>query len=76
MLGLDPLYCANEGKLVAVVEGASSAALVAAMRGHRHGRGAAVIGTVETGAGVVLRTALGAHRPLLMLEGEALPRIC
>lgn len=76
MLGLDPLYCANEGKLVSVVAAAKSGALLEAMRCHRYGRDAAVIGTVERGAGVALRTALGAHRPLLMLEGEALPRIC
>ncbi|MCU0607407.1 MAG: hydrogenase expression/formation protein HypE [Candidatus Edwardsbacteria bacterium] len=76
MLGLDPLYCANEGKLVAVADPGAAGALLAAMRGRRDGRDAAVIGTVGTGAGVALRTALGAHRPLLMLEGEALPRIC
>ncbi|MDI6739074.1 MAG: hydrogenase expression/formation protein HypE [Candidatus Edwardsbacteria bacterium] len=76
MLGLDPLYCANEGKLVAIVESAKSEALVAAMREHPYGKNATIIGTVENGLGVVLKTALGAHRPVLMLEGEALPRIC
>jgi hydrogenase expression/formation protein HypE len=76
MLGLDPLYCANEGKLVAVVESGKADSLLAAMRGHRYGRDAAMIGSVGSGTGVVLETALGSHRPLLMLEGEALPRIC
>ena len=76
LLGLDPLYCANEGKLVAVADPGAAGALLDAMRSHPSGREAAVIGRVGAGAGVVLRTALGARRPLLMLEGEALPRIC
>jgi hydrogenase expression/formation protein HypE len=76
MLGLDPLYCANEGKLVAMVDPAKADAMIQAMRDHRYGREAAVIGSVMSGSGVVLKTSLGAHRPLLMLEGEALPRIC
>lgn len=76
MLGLDPLYCANEGKLVALADPGRAGALLAAMRGHRDGRDAAIIGSAGPGAGVALLTALGAHRPLLMLEGEALPRIC
>jgi hydrogenase expression/formation protein HypE len=77
MLGLDPLYAANEGKLVAVVQSDRAEQLLAAMRGHPLGRGAEIIGAVESGAaGLILRTELGTHRPLLMLEGEALPRIC
>jgi len=77
MLGLDVLYLANEGKLVAMVAPALADAVLQAMRNNRYGRDAAVIGTVAEGRpGVALRTAIGSHRPLLMLEGESLPRIC
>ena len=77
MLGLDPLYAANEGKLVAVVQADLAEQLLATMRHHPSGHQAEIIGAVELGpAGLVLRTELGTHRPLLMLEGEALPRIC
>jgi hydrogenase expression/formation protein HypE len=78
LLGLDPLYVANEGKLVAIVAPEAAAAAVAALRGHPYGCRAATIGRVtETHPGrVVLRTALGARRLLDMLSGEQLPRIC
>ncbi|HTY08780.1 MAG TPA: hydrogenase expression/formation protein HypE [Candidatus Edwardsbacteria bacterium] len=77
MLGLDPLYAANEGKLVAVVEAGRAEPVLRAMRRHSYGRDAALIGKIEAGPpGVALLTPLGTRRPLLMLEGEALPRIC
>jgi len=78
LLGLDPLYVANEGKLVAVVEEADTDALLVAMRSHTLGREAAVIGRVvsEHSGRVVLRTLLGTRRRLDMLVGEQLPRIC
>jgi hydrogenase expression/formation protein HypE len=77
MLGLDPLYVANEGKLVAVVPGRDAERMVSAMRKHPQGRAAAVIGLIEAGKPqVLLTTLLGSRRPLMMLEGEALPRIC
>ena len=77
MLGLDPLYVANEGKLVAIVPARQAGIILDAIRGHRYGREAAIIGRVEPGRPqVLLRTTLGSRRPLMMLEGEALPRIC
>jgi len=78
ILGLDPLYLANEGKLVAIVPGASAQATLAAMRAHPAGREAAIIGEVCAGPpGVVmLSTAIGGYRVVDMLVGEQLPRIC
>lgn len=78
ILGLDPLYLANEGKLVAVVAAADADRVLAAMRGHPAGSGAVAIGDVtERPAGmVVLRTGFGGERIVDMLVGEQLPRIC
>jgi len=78
LLGLDPLYVANEGKLVAVVPAAAASAVVAAMRAHPLGADAAVIGTVsERDPGLVtMRTAFGTTRIVDMLAGDQLPRIC
>jgi len=78
LLGLDPLYVANEGKLVAFVAPAVAGAVLARMRTHEYGREAAVIGqvTAEHPGRVVLRTPLGARRVVDMLAGEQLPRIC
>jgi len=78
MLGLDPLYVANEGKLVAVVAERDAERVLAAMQEHPLGADAAIIGRVvaEHSRRVVLRTALGARRILDMLAGEQLPRIC
>jgi hydrogenase expression/formation protein HypE len=78
ILGLDPLYLANEGKLVAVVPAGDAAGVLAAMRAHPAGRQAAIIGEVaERPAGVVvLHTTFGGDRIVDMLVGEQLPRIC
>jgi hydrogenase expression/formation protein HypE len=77
MLGLDPLYVANEGVAVAIVAPEDEEAVLAAARADAHGPHAAVIGTVEEGAPrVSLRTGLGVTRPLIMLAGDQLPRIC
>lgn len=78
LLGLDPLYVANEGKLVAFAAPEAADALLAAMHAHEQGREAAIIGrvTAEHAGRVVLRTPLGARRILDMLVGEQLPRIC
>lgn len=78
MLGLDPLYVANEGKLIAVVPAADAETLLAVMRRHPLGRNAADIGAV-VGAhpGMVLQqTLVGGQRIVMMLAGEQLPRIC
>ena len=78
LLGLDPLYVANEGKMVSVVAPEAAATALEALRAHEHGREAVTIGRItEAHPGrVVLRTALGARRVVDMLVGEQLPRIC
>ena len=77
VLGLDPLYVANEGVCVAVVAADDVDAVVSAARSAPHGAEATVVGVVESGEpGVHLRTALGATRPLMVLTGDQLPRIC
>lgn len=78
ILGLDPLYLANEGKLVAIVPPGYADSLVSAMRAHPMGRHSAVIGEVtKMPAGrVVLVTSFGGERVVDMLLGEQLPRIC
>lgn len=78
LLGLDPLYVANEGKVVVFVAPGSADAVLEAMRGHELGRSAALIGRVvpERTGMVVARTAFGATRVLPMPIGEQLPRIC
>jgi len=78
MLGLDPLYVANEGVLVAFVAVEAASEALAALRNHPLGRGAALIGRVSADHPglVVLRTALGGTRVVDMLPGDQLPRIC
>lgn len=78
ILGLDPLYVANEGKLVAIVGSEIAGPLVARMRQHRYGESACVIGEVKDDpAGIVsMRTGFGGTRIVDMLVGEQLPRIC
>ncbi len=76
VLGLDPLYSANEGKLLAVVSPESAETALAALRAHPAGRGAAVIGRVTEGRRVILKTPNGGSRVLRKLSGAQLPRIC
>jgi hydrogenase expression/formation protein HypE len=78
MLGFDPLYIANEGKLLACVPPQSAGAVLAAMRASRYGREAVVVGRVEAkpGGRVLLETAIGTRRIVDMPIGEILPRIC
>jgi hydrogenase expression/formation protein HypE len=82
VLGLDPLYLANEGKLICILPAMRAEKALAVMRSFPEGREAVRIGEIEapgpkTKSGqVVLRTPLGGHRLLGMLEGEQLPRIC
>lgn len=78
MLGLDPLYVANEGKLVAFVPATHAGAVLAAMRAHPLGGDAARIGQVvqEHPAKVTARTGIGGRRVVDMQVGELLPRIC
>jgi hydrogenase expression/formation protein HypE len=78
MLGLDPLYVANEGKMIAIVAQADADGVVAAMQSNVYGREARVIGSVvEKHPGtVVMKTAFGTTRIVDMLAGDQLPRIC
>jgi hydrogenase expression/formation protein HypE len=78
MLGLDPLYVANEGILVAIVAPEAAGDALAALRSHPLGAGAARIGTVdaERPGLVTSRTILGSSRVVDMLPGDQLPRIC
>jgi len=78
LLGLDPLYVANEGKVVAIVAPEAAPAALEALRAHQFGGEAAIMGrvTAEHPRRVVLRTALGVRRIVDMLVGEQLPRIC
>lgn len=78
ILGLDPLYVANEGKLLAFVAGSDSDKVLRAMQSHPLGRESAVVGqVVPNHAGVVVMTTkIGGSRVVDMLSGEQLPRIC
>jgi hydrogenase expression/formation protein HypE len=78
LLGIDPLYVANEGKLVAVVAPDEAEGALTAMRAHPRGRDAVPIGEIrsEPPGIVVLRTTLGGTRIVDMLVGDPLPRIC
>ena len=87
LLGLDPLYMGNEGKLVAIVPGTQAQKALEVMRGARYGENAALIGAVEpgtssggdrgAGAGeLFVRTPIGGLRRMSVLQGEGLPRTC
>jgi hydrogenase expression/formation protein HypE len=78
LLGLDPLYIANEGKLIAICAGGDADRLLAAMRAHPLGRDAAIIGEVvaDPNAFVHMETKFGGSRIVDWLAGDPLPRIC
>lgn len=78
ILGLDPLYVANEGKLLVVVAPHAAEAVLERMRSHPFGRGSAIIGEVteDVRGRVAMDTAAGGTRAVEMLAGEQLPRIC
>ncbi|HGG63783.1 MAG TPA: hydrogenase expression/formation protein HypE [Rhodobacteraceae bacterium] len=78
ILGLDPLYLANEGKVIAIVPKPRAKAVLAAMRAHPTGTDSAIIGQVtDTPPGrVILKTGFGGERIVDRLVGEQLPRIC
>jgi hydrogenase expression/formation protein HypE len=78
LLGIDPLYVACEGRLVAVVDGDQADAAMAALRSHPLGEGAAVIGRVRDDPPglVLLKTSFGGTRIVDLLVGDPLPRIC
>lgn len=78
ILGLDPLYVANEGKLLAFVAPDSADAVLQAMKSHSLGKDSAIIGEVVSShrGTVVLKTRIGSTRIVDMISGEQLPRIC
>ena len=78
LLGLDPLYVANEGKLIAICPGDRADELLAVMRAHAQGRHAAIIGSVvdDPHQFVQMQTSFGGSRIVDWLAGEQLPRIC
>jgi len=78
MLGFDPLYVANEGKLVAIVPDEDADKVLKAMKKNRYAQDAVIIGEVgaDRPGRVVMETVLGAHRIVDMLAGDLLPRIC
>lgn len=77
MLGLDPYYLASEGRLIAIVAADHAQKAAETLKNHPQGKDAAIIGEIrERPEGLWLETSLGSERPLLVLEGEQLPRIC
>jgi hydrogenase expression/formation protein HypE len=78
MLGLDPLYVANEGIFVAIVENSRADDIVNVLQTMEEGRSASIIGevTLEHPRKVILRSAIGGRRVVNMLPGDQLPRIC
>ncbi len=78
MLGFDPLYIANEGKLVAIVPAEDANRVLEVMQENHYGKDAAIIGEVrvEHPGRVVMKTRLGSSRIVAMLIGDILPRIC
>jgi hydrogenase expression/formation protein HypE len=78
MLGLDPLYVANEGIFIAVVEASKAENALAVLKGTEQGKNASIIGSVtnDHAGQVILTSSIGGRRMLHMLTGEQLPRIC
>lgn len=78
MLGLDPLYVANEGKLICIVDKDDAPKVLESMRNNELGKEAVIIGEVkeETKSNLYLQTSLGSTKILHMAQGELLPRIC
>lgn len=78
MLGLDPMYCANEGKMLAVVSADKAEEALAIIRGQEYGKDAAIIGEVTSNhpGKVIMKTEFGGSRILTKLAGAQLPRIC
>ena len=76
ILGLDPVYMGNEGKMIAIVPGEQAEEALKLMQSTEHGKNSAVIGKVSEGSGTYMITPLGGSRVLDVLYGEGLPRIC
>jgi hydrogenase expression/formation protein HypE len=78
ILGFDPLFLANEGKMILFCTKSDAEAVLTAMRSHKYGRNAALIGSVSKAAQgrVVLKTSIGGERMIDLPTGELVPRIC
>jgi hydrogenase expression/formation protein HypE len=76
ILGLDPLYMGNEGKMVFIVEEKDSARALGIIKSAKYGEKAAIIGRVTAGRGVTMKTGIGGSRVIAPLAGDGLPRIC
>lgn len=76
ILGLDPLYMANEGKMIAVVPANQAQKALALVKQSKYGKNAKIIGTITEGEGVSMTTPFGGSRKIDLLYGEGLPRIC
>jgi hydrogenase expression/formation protein HypE len=76
MLGIDPLEVANEGKVVMGVPASDVDAILSALRSHKYGKDAAVVGTVTAGAHVIMETAIGGERFIEPPMGDPVPRVC
>lgn len=76
ILGLEPLYMGNEGKMLVAVPAEAAEEALAVIRQNKYGKEAAVVGEVVEGTGVYLHTRLGGRRKIMPLRGEGLPRIC
>jgi hydrogenase expression/formation protein HypE len=76
LLGLDPFFSANEGRMIAIVSEQEATKALDALRAQPQGRGAALIGRVSSGEGVSVKNRFGGHRWLDLPLGEQLPRIC
>jgi hydrogenase expression/formation protein HypE len=76
MLGIDPLEVANEGKIVMAVAPGDAEAVLAALRTHKYGKEAAIVGTVVEGDRVIMRTRIGGERFIEPPLGDPVPRVC
>lgn len=76
ILGLDPLYMANEGKMIAVVPASQAIEALVAMKKNKYGKSAKIIGKITKGNSVTMKTMLQGLRRVDVLYGEGLPRIC
>ena len=76
MLGIDPLEVANEGKVVMGVPLSSAEAILSALRSHKYGKDAAIVGRVTGGAHVIMETAIGGERFIEPPMGDPVPRVC
>lgn len=76
MVGIDPLEVANEGKVILGVAREDAEEILAAIRRHRYGHDAAIVGTVVAGSRVIMRTRVGGERFIEPPVGDPVPRVC